>query len=424
MAQKQDVLFSFVGNRDPYVENSDEYGPVLSLLEACSFSRVFLFCTGPEYFERARSVENIVQKNNESCKFSFISLELESVIDYEEIFTRLKETVTTVIESIKNLDPEVSVLLDPGTPQMQTVWFLLAKSGFLHARLLQGIPPRFAQGIYKVKEVDLESSVLPSISIPVEQKTGRERKWFTPVTTAGIIGETSSFKNALEKALQYASYDVSILIRGETGTGKGLLAKFIHDNSERKGNPFQPVNCSSISANLVESEFFGHVKGAFTGAEQDRVGKFRAADTGTIFLDEVGDLPLDMQPKLLKVLEDKRLQPVGADKEIEVNIRIIAATNKNLEEMIEKNLFRRDLYERLNQVTLMVPPLKDRQEDIPLLTRTFVEEWNRKYGEAKGLSEETMKYLFEYTWPGNVRELQNAVITSVPPGNQTLSDQT
>ena len=247
------------------------------------------------------------------------------------------------------------------------------------------------------------------ITIPAGDDKDREQKWFTPITALGIVGESAAFKQVLERAFRYASYDVSILIMGETGTGKNLLARFIHDNSDRKGKPFQPLNCSAISSGLVESEFFGHVKGAFTGAEKDRLGKFRAADTGTIFLDEIGDLPLEMQPKLLKVLEEKTLQPVGSDDEEKVDVRVIAATNKNLEEMIDDGRFRRDLYERLNQVSLVIPPLTERQDDIPLLARTFIDKWNREYGEEKGLSEETMKYFMEYPWPGNVRELQNAV---------------
>jgi len=407
MAEKNPILFTFIGNRDPYVENSEDFGPVLSLLEYRTFSRVFLFCTGSDYFERARTVEEICGTFCEGVKFSHVSLELNSVIDYEEIFSKMKISLNNIMEKIKSLNPDISVLLDPGTPQMQTIWFLLAKSGLLHARLLQGIPPRFGGGSYRLKEVNLESSILPEIIIP--EGIEKEQKWFTPVTANGIIGESAVFKKVLERAFQFASYDISVCIRGDTGTGKNLLAKFIHDNSERKGKPFQPINCSAITSTLVESEFFGHIKGAFTGAEKDRLGKFRAADTGTIFLDEIGDLPLNMQPKLLKVLEEKKLQPVGSDEEIEVDVRVIAATNKNLEEMIEKKEFRRDLFERLNQVSITIPHLQERKEDIPLLVRTFIDKWNKDYSEEKGLSEETMKYLMEYPWPGNVRELKNTV---------------
>jgi len=415
----QKILLSFVGNRDPYVENDDDYGPVLSLLQAKQFSRIYLFCTGPDYLERARMVEEIAGSFWTASRFYFVNIDLDSPIDYEEIFSKLKTTVDQVTDKLAHKKTEYYVLLDPGTPQMQTAWFLLAKSGTLKALLLQGIPPRFAAGAYKVKEVNLDSRILPTVSLvessaavmapPDLYKSIEETKWFSLRQGDLIIGNSPDFIQVVEQAKKVSSYEISVLIRGETGTGKGLLARYLHEQSSRRDQPFVAVNCATIGPSLAESELFGHVKGSFTGASRDRIGKFRSAEHGTVFLDEIGDLPLEIQPKLLHTLEAKTLVPVGADKELNVDIRILAATNQDLEKLIEKGKFRRDLYERLNQYTLQLPPLRRRKTDIPLLIKQFLNQWNNKYGENKQIAEEALSYLLEYSWPGNIRELQNSI---------------
>mgnify|MGYP000061757632 CR=1 FL=1 len=416
------VLFSFVGNRDPYPEESEEWGPLLCLLNERYFHRVYLFCSGYEYFERARMVEEVLgertDKGTESnkTKFAFINLDIFSPVDYEEVYTKIKDAVDKILGQLRHLKVELSILLDSGTPQMQTVWFLLARSGYIPARLLQGIPPRFTGGAYKVREVNLDKGIFPEIKlrrddIRVQGNKSSGDRWITTTTRAEIIGESDPIRETLQRALRIASYDITVLIRGETGTGKELVAKFIHQHSDRAEKPFLPVNCASITSTLAESELFGHEKGAFTGASRSRLGQFRAADRGIVFLDEVGDLPPEVQPKLLRVLEEKTLLPLGADTGLTVDIRVIAATNKNLEQMIDEGTFRRDLYERLNQVTLEVPPLRERQEDIPLLSATFLKEWNEKHGENKRFSEEAMHYILSYPWPGNVRQLENTVIS-------------
>ena len=413
---KQNILFTFVGNRDPYVEGSEEPGPVLSLLENTEFSRVYLFCTAPRYIERAKSVEEIFRQSGIYTQFKFINLDLDSPVDYQEIYNKLKASVDTIMTAVSHEKPTISVLLDPGTPQMQTVWFLLVQGDYLNAKLLQGIPPKFAGGAYMVREVIIKEGALPEIRVSDKGSGERGGTWYVPDSERKIIGDSPVFKEAMDKALKFAGYDVSVLLQGETGCGKGLFARLIHDRSKRKTQPFIPVNCASISEQLAESELFGHKKGAFTGAESDRLGQFRAADGGTVFLDEIGDLPLTLQPKLLRVLEEKKFFPIGSDKEVEVDVRIIAATNKNLEKLVEMGEFRRDLYERLNQVTVNIPPLRERKEDIPALIDNFVEIWNSKYKERKGLSPETIQYLIEYPWPGNVRELSNTITTLCASG--------
>ncbi len=452
---EMNILLSFVGNRDPYPRDDEEPGPLLSLLQERQYQQVYLFCTGADYLERARMVEEAGKGFQQGCRFNYLTLELDSPIDYVEIFSKLSKSVDQVTAKLARQQCVYSVLLDPGTPQMQTVWFLLAKSHLLEAVLLQGIPPRFAGGAYKVREVELESEILPEVHAqqaengraPAEmlfhgepgleertehgepglvlagleheaavlesRKSGPETKApgqpYTLRNGDVIIGEAPAFLKVMEQAQRVAAYDISILIRGQTGTGKDLLARFVHEHSTRRDQPLVAVNCASVGAALAESELFGHVKGAFTGAERNRPGKFRSADGGTILLDEIGDLPVEIQAKLLRILENRTLVPVGADQEIQVDVRILAATNQDLDKLIEEGRFRRDLYERLNQYSLVMPPLRERRTDIPLLIKAFLGQWNGRYREEKQISEEAMQYLLEYPWKGNIRELRNSV---------------
>jgi formate hydrogenlyase transcriptional activator len=201
-----------------------------------------------------------------------------------------------------------------------------------------------------------------------------------------------------------------VLVNGETGTGKELIARAVHDRSTRKGLPLVKVNCGAISAGLVESELFGHVKGAFTGAIDRRVGRFELANGGTLFLDEVSELPLETQVKLLRVLQEGEFEPVGSSKTNRVDVRIIAATNRNLEEAVQQGRFRSDLFYRLNVFPLRVPPLRERKSDIPQLVMFFLSRFSKKLGRpVESVSQETMNQLIHYSWPGNVRELQNII---------------
>jgi formate hydrogenlyase transcriptional activator len=225
-----------------------------------------------------------------------------------------------------------------------------------------------------------------------------------------IVGSSPALLSLLRKVDQVAPTDSSVLIYGETGTGKELIARAIHDRSNRKDRPLVKVNCSAISAGLVESELFGHVKGAFTGAFERRIGRFELADGGTIFLDEVGELPLDTQVKLLRVLQEREFEPVGSNKSIRVDVRIICATNRNLHESIKEGKFRSDLYYRLNVFPLHVPPLRERRPDIPQLAMFFLSRYARNLGKRiDGISAAATQKLTSYSWPGNIRELQNLI---------------
>ena len=207
-----------------------------------------------------------------------------------------------------------------------------------------------------------------------------------------------------------AGTDGRVLVFGESGTGKELVAHAIHQMSPRVSEPFVEVNCAAIPEELIESEMFGHSKGSFTSAHQDKIGKFQKADGGTLFLDEVGDMSLRTQAKVLRALEEQRFEPVGAAASVQVDVRVVAATNKNLDEEIQRGNFREDLFYRLNVIPFFVPPLRDRREDIPLLAEHFLREFTTAYGrKPKELTAEAYRLLSEYHWPGNVRELKNLI---------------
>jgi Nif-specific regulatory protein len=225
-----------------------------------------------------------------------------------------------------------------------------------------------------------------------------------------IIGESAALREVLAKVEQVAPTSSTILLRGETGTGKELVAHAIHINSPREEKPFVRVNCAALAPGVLESELFGHEKGSFTGAMERRRGRFELADGGTLFLDEVGDLPMEVQIKLLRTLQEREIERVGGNETIKVDVRVVSATNRNLEKMIEESEFREDLYYRLNVFPINLPPLRDRLDDLPVLTNHFVAKFARQMGVApQGASADAMAKLREYNWPGNVRELENIV---------------
>jgi formate hydrogenlyase transcriptional activator len=243
---------------------------------------------------------------------------------------------------------------------------------------------------------------------------------FTEHNFEEIVGNSPALLKALHAVEQVAPTDATVLICGETGTGKELVARAIHSRSARNGSALVNVNCSAISAGLVESELFGHVKGAFTGAIERRIGRFELAHGGTIFMDEIGELPLETQAKLLRVLQEQEFEPVGSSHSLHVDVRVIAATNRNLREEVEVGRFRSDLFYRLNVFPVEIPPLRERRSDIPHLVAFYVSRFSKRFGKkVDGVSRESMEHLVNYSWPGNIRELQNvierAVILSADP---------
>ena len=228
--------------------------------------------------------------------------------------------------------------------------------------------------------------------------------------TSGMVGGSDAIHEVLDMVAQVAPIDISVLVTGESGTGKELVAKALHQHSKRSHQPLVTVNCGAIPEGIIESELFGHVKGAFTSANKDRAGKFEAANGGTIFLDEIGDMSLSAQAKVLRALQESRVQRVGSDKDIKVDVRVVAATNKNLKQEIADGNFREDLYHRLAVILIKVPALNDRRNDIPILIAHFAKKISQEQGTAlKTFSNKAIDLLKAYDWTGNIRELRNVV---------------
>lgn len=230
----------------------------------------------------------------------------------------------------------------------------------------------------------------------------------------GIIAQSQSMLDVFETIARLAKFSTTVLISGESGTGKELVAKAIHNNSTRKSKPFVAINCGAIPENLMESELFGHKKGAFTDASRDKKGLFEEANNGTIFLDEIGELPLQLQVKLLRALQEQQIRRVGDEQTIDINVRVVAATLRDLEEDVHSGRFRDDLYYRLNVVSVHIPALRERKEDIPVLARYFIEKQCKRFGiEERKIPDEVMQCLMNYGWRGNVRELENCIERAV-----------
>lgn len=292
---------------------------------------------------------------------------------------------------------------------------LLALIGYGTAEAPATVPPASDQVFTLSKPLNLEE--LESVVIRVREQQALKLQNATVFSTlhphelcTSIIGRSNAMLSLFEMIEKVAASSATVLIQGESGTGKELAARAIHQMSQRNARNFVPVNCAAIPDDLLESELFGHVKGSFTGAYANRAGRFEMADKGTLFLDEIGDMKANLQVKLLRVLQSREFEPVGSTKSQKVDVRIIAATNKNLEEMVVARDFREDLYYRLSVIPITIPPLRERRDDIPLLVHNFLARFNsdRKHA-VQGFSRECLDTLCAYDWPGNVRELENLV---------------
>ncbi len=225
-----------------------------------------------------------------------------------------------------------------------------------------------------------------------------------------LVGANPKMQKLYDQIITAADTNLTVLILGETGTGKELVARSIHSRSDRKAKPFMTINCAAVPENLLESEFFGHEKGAFSGAITQRIGKFEKAHTGTLFLDEIGDIPLDLQAKILRVLEDGKITRLGSNREIDLDFRIVCATNRPVQDMIKKELFREDLFYRISVLPIIIPPLRERKDDISLLVDHFIKKYSKKFNSpVTAISREAMNQLLNYSWPGNVREMENVI---------------
>ncbi|MFF2288679.1 sigma 54-interacting transcriptional regulator [Peribacillus butanolivorans] len=323
--------------------------------------------------------------------------------------------VVSVIEGTR-----LHIVLQTGIPERNQVQFLQGQEVVAHRipiwrnnEIIGGIGILVFQGVSELYRIfdriqDLQVTKNPSLSnINIEQQPPK----LDPITFAQVIGESESFAHAKNIARRAAKSPASILITGESGVGKEIFTQAIHSLSNYSGGPFISVNCASIPEQLLESELFGYEEGAFTGSKKKgKPGKFLLAHKGTLFLDEIGDMPLHMQSKILRVLQEREVEPVGGSKPISVDFRLIAATNRPIEDMIEENKFREDLYYRLNVIPIYIPPLRERKNDIPLLIGHFIKLICKKYKiPSKEISRETVAAMMEYEWPGNIRELVNVI---------------
>lgn len=315
----------------------------------------------------------------------------------------LKVSGLEALEKIKRINPAIPVIIMTAYSSIDTAVEAIKKGAYdyltkpLDFDRLRLIMDRAMEHVsLKVENLKLKSEI--------DSRFDRQQ----------IIGNGPAMTALLETVSQVAPSEATVLITGSSGTGKELIAGAIHHNSPRRDGPFVKINCAAISENLLESEMFGHEKGAFTGADRRKEGRFAQADRGSLFLDEVSEMPLGMQVKLLRVLQERELTRVGGEAVIKVDVRVIAATNRNLEEMVAAGEFRQDLYYRLNVVELNAPKLAHRREDIPLLAQAFLERFSEKnHKHIKGFTPQAMDILVRYDWPGNVRELMNAVERAV-----------
>lgn len=327
------------------------------------------------------------------------------------------ENIDVVISDIKMPVIDGIELLDKGSKISPDTFFIIMTAYASVHTAIEAL--RNGAFDYLIKPVEFDDILIRLKRLTDFKKLELENKFLRKRISAdsgyqNIIGESKAIKNVYSLVDKVAATNSNILISGKSGTGKELVAKAIHNNSKRKENIFLPVNCGAISENLIESELFGHKKGSFTGAIEEKAGLFKVADGGTLFLDEIGDLPLNLQVKLLRAIEDKKFLPVGGTKPVSTDVRIIAATNQDLFEKTKTGLFREDLYYRLNVVEIKLPDLNERNDDIPLLANHFVEKYSAEMGKKIiGIDNETMKILIAHNWRGGVRELENVIERAV-----------
>lgn len=417
------VLLTFVGSHDPWsgAEPASGDGPVLSLLAAEKFDEVHLFHNGGEFLRRASDTRTTINSRSPETGVHYEEIAAIDPTDYDMLYELMHDRCVE-ITSQYGPDASFTVATSSGTPQMHTCWMLLVLGKVFKARLVQIIPPHKQKtGLPVFREIKPSLDRFPTIKTPeqlrrklsiAEHKVNvlvREREALGRESAEGLAGEAPAFRKALALAKQCAPYEVPVLIIGETGTGKEEFAKLIHFHSRHRAASFLPLNCASLSDAMAESELFGHEKGAFTGALNKKIGVFEEADDGTVFLDELAELPEGVQAKLLRVLNDGSFRPVGGNSEKRSKARMVAATNRDLEALVADGRFRSDLRYRLNTAIIRLPPLRERKEDISILANRFLELFCQENSKSLKFAPECFPLLESCEWPGNVRELKSTV---------------
>lgn len=408
------VLLSFTGFHDPYcaslIDGAQQAGPILSILETQSINAIFLFNTPGT----AKNTEATVAAIKKSYPHIVIHVKdlphLKDPTDHIRILRYLRPFARGILSTYP--EGQLFISIASGTPSMHACWLLLVAEGTLPARILYGHPPRAADENYVVTEVNISAEEFPDIR-PRDYHPTPEAVEFVPELPSicrelQIVGDDIHFIEALDRSAKLAQYDCHVMVLGETGTGKEHVAQLIHRMSVRRSGPFIIQNCAAMPKELAESILFGHEKGSFTGASQKQEGEFSNANGGTLFLDEIGDLPIAIQAKLLRVLQNGIIRPIGSSKDKRVDVRVVAATNVDLAKAIQKGQFRSDLAQRFID-TVELPPLRRRRGDIVKLATFALGVWNRKYGQSKTITRDALERLLSYSWPGNVRELMSVV---------------
>ena len=358
------------------------------------------------------SEENYTYKVEEA-EDGLLGLEMIKNNDYDLVLCDIKMPKmdgVEVLEKTKKIKPETPIVMISGHGDLDTAVNTMRLGAFDYISK----PPDLNRLLNTVRNA-LEKKTLVVENKRLKKKVSKNYE---------MIGESNAITHIKEIIEKVAATDARVLITGPNGTGKELVAHWLHEKSERVKAPMIEVNCAAIPSELIESELFGHVKGSFTGANKDRAGKFEAANGGTIFLDEIGDMSLSAQAKVLRALQENKISRVGSDKDIKVNVRVVAATNKNIKEEIAKGRFREDLYHRLAVILIKVPALNDRREDIPLLVDFFAKKISDAQGTPKKeFSKEAIKLLQEYDWTGNIRELRNVIERLIILGEKKVSEK-
>jgi DNA-binding NtrC family response regulator len=419
---KQKWLISWIGESDHRAAEgtlTDGDGPIANaLLGNAHYDRVFLLTNYPHV--RSEAFCNWLEKKANYKEIDLQDIDLSSPTNYAEIYKNVCDTLLAI--KLPRTDVDLSFHLSPGTPAMAAIWIMLAKTRF-PATLLQSTKSNSPSndGCFQVETIDfsfdLANDFLPEYLQRSDDRIERLSDSLpkSPPEFEKIIHQSQVMAEQIDLARRIAAHDVPVLILGETGTGKELFAEAIAKASRRKEKPFIAINCGAISKDLINSELFGHKKGSFTGADSHRKGLFQEANNGTLFLDEIGDLPLDAQVKLLRTLQEGKVTPVGENSAIKVDVRIIAATHKDLMHEVSIGNFREDLFHRLAVGILQLPPLRERKGDISLLIDHSMERINsdakdQPEWQNKIISPNIKKILIEYPWPGNVRELHHTLL--------------
>jgi transcriptional regulator with GAF, ATPase, and Fis domain len=408
----QNLLIAWIGSTDLRAAEKESgvgFGPIAQALDSISFDHAYFLNNFPPK-EVSQFIAWIGSRS--SVPFSVKNFNLTSPTNFGEIYQSAVAVIEEVLHKHGN-ESRLTFHLSPGTPAMAAAWILLAKTRY-PAELIESSRE---QGVKTVSiPFDISADFIPSLLKKADERLERLSAGLPPEAPEfdQIVHRSPVMKQIVAMARRIALRSVAVLIEGESGTGKELLARAIHRASPRKDKPFIAVNCGAIPAELVESEFFGHKKGAFTGAVQDRKGCFESADGGTLFLDEIGELPLPAQVKILRVIQEKELTRVGETRPITVDVRIIAATNRNLMHEVSGGRFRADLYYRLAVAVLLLPPLRERECDISLLIDHFLDQINKESKDEPGyvnkkFSPSARNIMLSYPWPGNARELFNVI---------------